>query len=186
MAKDSKKKDEVFEDILTSPDSADSAPMMEMELEDGEKDAQEELTKSDILSMVFNNEKKSTKYKKDLIEKASKEPKSVQVETPAGWMTVDQAAKMGFNPETGEFEEGYGLEGAPKHADEMANLSPEQQAELERMMQQGGNMHQGAPPGMEGMMPSEGMPQEPGMEDPLMDDDMTGLPEDDDPLGGLM
>lgn len=182
------KNEDALNDILTSPESAKSGPSAEIELDKDEKEAQEKLTREDILSLVFNNQTKADKYKKDLLDKASKQPKSVQVKTPAGWLSVDEAAKMGFDPKTGDFtkeQKGQKRDLPPQ----VANLTPEQQAELEAMMSQGGNMHGAPPPGMmpQGGAPQEGapMPEGEGMPVPEGEGQTIQNPEED-PLGGLM
>jgi len=83
--------------------------------------------------MVFNSQKAGDKYKKDMIEAASKDPKSVKVKTPMGWMTMLEAAEMGFDPKTGKFKKGKGL--AKVNPDEsLKDVPPEQRDKLKGMM----------------------------------------------------
>lgn len=75
---------------------------------DAEREAREDLKKknsSDLLKILEKGEgKTSRKYQKQLLDKALKDPSSVEVETPNGWMTVRDAIDAGFNLATGKFD----------------------------------------------------------------------------------
>jgi hypothetical protein len=46
----------------------------------------------------------SPKYQEELANMAKEDPTSVMIETPEGWMTIAEAMKKGFNPESGQFD----------------------------------------------------------------------------------
>lgn len=116
--------DEVIKQMIMSPSSrVDEAPTFK-ETEEGEKEETEPIfSKKDKVEYT-------DKYKSMLVEKAIENPKMVMIETPEGEMTIDEAVKRGYNPETGEFDDPLG-EG-PRLEDYM-NLDPESMAKMKRM-----------------------------------------------------
>jgi hypothetical protein len=78
-----------------------------------EKEIKEELEPNEELHEPQNKEAKIDKiksvetkdeYKKAMIKDLDKHPDKYSIETPRGRMSVAEAIKQGFNPETGEFE----------------------------------------------------------------------------------
>ena len=47
----------------------------------------------------------SPKYQEELNKMAEEDPTSVMIETPEGWMTIAEAIKKGYNPDSGEFDQ---------------------------------------------------------------------------------
>lgn len=78
--------------------------------EDGTLNKKKEIgeeTDPQVIVELLNKEVReafSPKYQEELNRMAKEDPTSVMVETPEGWMTLAEALKEGFNPETGEFD----------------------------------------------------------------------------------
>lgn len=186
---------EILEDIVTSPQPK-GAMTTSASVDEG---IDEEKDSEDILSLVFNDKTKSEKYKADLMDKAKTDPASIMIETPLGWMSVLEAAQMGFNPETGEFDESEGITTEaeldtsgldPQTAEKLqADMDPQNQGFDEGYVED----HGGGPGMMEMLgMGGEGAPMPEG--DPMMEEDMMGegmppegmpMPPEEDPEGGL-
>lgn len=177
-------KNEALEQMLKAPQSENQDPLVHDEESEEMLDEEKELEAHDIVSMTINNKTTSEKYIADLIEIAKKDPESVMVETPQGMIPYAEAIRLGYNPETGEFDKGVIKD--PELDEE--GLTPEQVAQLKQMFGQ-----QGGDPGMmdPGMM-DPNMMQDPGMmQEPMLPGGEEELltPEEgmmDDPLGGLM
>lgn len=169
-----KNKDDLLLSILHSPinNTSNNATVEKKEKERKEYES----SKDDTLSIDYTFGKaveSEEKYLEKMKKKAQDDPTSVVIDTPRGEMTLAEAMREGYNPETGEFQD----ELKPPVPDE--NLSPELLAKLEGLMQNPGDARQ-LPPGMpmseeEMMMQQmagggEPMPEE-GMvtEEPMME-----------------
>ena len=75
------------------------------------------------------------KYKKELLDKALKDPTSIEVKTPRGWMTVKDAIGDGFDLTTGDFTN----EAIPKvdWESEISKLDPREQESIRRLTKPG-------------------------------------------------
>lgn len=89
-------KDDVMISIITSPGSRNSNNSF---IKDKKNDDEEKV----IAITVGKNKTMGDKYKQKLAKQAAKNPNSVKVKTPEGWMTVKEAIEAGFDPKTGEF-----------------------------------------------------------------------------------
>ena len=87
--------------VLTSPMSDDIDQPILSDPKENKNDEEQQ-----NISIIFGKKREmSDTYKKSLAEKAAKNPNSVEVETPEGWMTVKEAIEKGYDPKTGEFTE---------------------------------------------------------------------------------
>lgn len=161
---DKEAKDDMMEQMMFSPSStyADSTISLDRTSDESEYEAKErkefkEKKSEDILKILEKGDDKklSEKYQKELLDKAVKDPSSVEVKTPQGWMTVRDAIDKGFNLVTGEFDR-EPIE-VPDWNAAISELSPRDQETIRRLAQR--NTPQ-AGPAPEGMIPPEGaMPQ---------------------------
>ena len=122
-------KNEALKKMMYSPSASDADPTLEIDKSSEVKE--EKKTGKDLLKMLEKNGKESDKYRKELMEKALKDPDSVQVETPNGWMSVRQAITAGFNFGSGQFDrEPIPV---PDFESKLAGLSPREQETIRRL-----------------------------------------------------
>lgn len=142
--KDKEAEDKLFESMMFSPSStnADSTISLDKTSDESEAEAKEreefKTKKSeDILKILEKGDdtKLSNKYKKELLDKALKDPSSVEVNTPQGWMTVRDAIDKGFNLATGQFDQ-EPIE-VPDWNAEISKLDPREQETIRRLTQRG-------------------------------------------------
>ena len=156
--KDKEAQADLMEQMMFSPSStnADSTITLDKTSDESESEAKERKEfinkkSEDILKILEEkgDGKLSRKYQKQLLDKALKDPSSVEVNTPQGWMTVRDAIDAGFNLATGEFSE-EPIE-KPNWEEEISKLDPREQETIRRLTQRGTPQAGPAP-----MMPPEG------------------------------
>jgi hypothetical protein len=125
---------ELLKKMMYSPSTGDADPTITI---DSTTDVPEDKTEKgkELLKMLEKGGKKSEKYQKQLLDKALKDPSSVEVETPQGWMTVRDAIEAGFNMETGQFDRP--VIAKPNWEDEISKLDPREQETIRRLTQPG-------------------------------------------------
>lgn len=142
-------KDEALKKMMYSPSASDADPTLEIDKSSEVKE--EKKTGKDLLKMLEKNGKESDKYRKELMEKALKDPDSVQVETPNGWMSVRQAITAGFNFGSGQFDrEPIPM---PDLESKLAGLSPREQETIRRLTKRGTGQATHRPTDPMAMMP---------------------------------
>ena len=134
---------ELFEQMMYSPSSsgADSTVTLDSTTDESEaeKEARDKMKKKsskELLEILEKGDGKlSKKYQKQLLDKALKDPSSVEVNTPRGWMTVRDAIDAGFNLVTGQFDR----EPIPPvdWEGEISKLDPREQETIRRLTQPG-------------------------------------------------
>ena len=153
--KDKKAEEELFEKMMFSPSSTDADSTItldstsdESESETKEREEFKNKKSEDILKVLEKGDdsKLSAKYKKELLDKALKDPSSVEVETPEGWMTVRDAIDKGFNLVTGQFDKEPIP--VPNWDEEISKLDPREQETIRRLTQRGTPQAGPAPKGM--------------------------------------
>jgi hypothetical protein len=133
----------LLEQMFYSPSAGDADTTVTLDSTsdetDAEKEARDKLKKkdsNDLLKILEKGEgKTSRKYQKQLLDKALKDPSSVEVETPNGWMTVRDAIDAGFNLATGKFDR----EPIPPvdWESEISKLDPREQETIRRLTRPG-------------------------------------------------
>ena len=136
--KDKEAANKLLNDMLFSPTASDSDTMIEIDKTTDEdiRDIKEKPTAEELLDILEKGEGAiSEKYKKELLDKAMKDPTSVTVKTPKGWMTVKDAIGDGFDLTTGDFTN----EPIPKvdWEGEIAKLDPREQETIRKLTQPG-------------------------------------------------
>lgn len=104
--KDNEAANRLLEQMMYSPTSGDADPMIEIDktTDDDIRDTKVKPEAEELLKILEKGEGEiSDKYRKELLDKALKDPTSVEVETPRGWMTVKDAIGEGFDLTTGDF-----------------------------------------------------------------------------------
>ena len=111
--------------VLTSPGSKHNDTKF---IHDGKE------KKNEATILISPSQKKnfSKKYKSHLIEQALKDPASVEIKTPEGWMTMKEAREKGFDAKTGEFK-GVAKK-PPQLEDYFKNKTPEQLENMKRKL----------------------------------------------------
>ena len=159
--KDKKAEEDLLERMMFSPSStnADSTITLDKTSDESESEARERADfvnkkSEDILKILEEkgDGKLSQKYQKQLLDKALKDPSSIEVNTPEGWMTVRDAIDRGFNLVTGQFDK-EPIE-VPNWDEEISKLDPREQATIRRLTQR--NTPQAGPSPQN--MPVEGQP----------------------------
>lgn len=132
---------------------------IEMSEEDREKEIGDAGTVEEIIELLNKDVKEtfSSKYQDELKAMALKDPTSVKVETPEGWMTIAEATKKGFNPESGQFD-GEGVEARIDRIIKEQGLSPEEGARIKAMLMQQEAKKEEEPEGAEIPMGEDGNP----------------------------
>jgi hypothetical protein len=159
-----KNKDDLLLDILHSPMNAQSNNATVMK---NKKDVDPFEDKADLDStFTFGKTvEEEDKYKARVRKMMEEDPTMVLIDTPRGKMTLAEAIREGYNPETGEFED----ELLPPNPEDM-DMDPETLAKLEQLMM----MPEGAREIPGGMMPP-GMGEEMPMteEEMMMEEQMA-------------
>lgn len=146
--KDKPKSKEDEQDLLNqmffSPSSSDADTTVTLDSttdeSESEKKAREEFKKknsNDLLKILEKGDTKtSEKYQKQLLQKALKDPSSVQVKTEErGWMSVRDAIDAGFNLVTGKFDKEPIP--VPDWEAEISKLDPREQETIRRLTRPG-------------------------------------------------
>lgn len=150
-----KEKEEALKRMMYSPSASDADPTLEIEKSSEVKDDKKKSGK-ELLKMLEKNGKESQKYRRELMEKALKDPDSVQVETPNGWMSVRQAIGAGFDFGTGQFDrEPIPM---PSLDDKLADLDPRERETIKRLTRQGTSQATHRPTDPMAMMPQGEQP----------------------------
>ena len=144
-------KNAVLESMMFSPSASDA---------DATITAKEDKPKADELLKVLESGKGelSEEYKKELLSKALKDPMSVEVKTPKGWMTVKEAIAQGFNLKTGKFD-GKSIPEIDWKG-EIDKLDPREKATIESLTKPGAR--QAGPRNPNTPVNEEGLPMEEG------------------------
>lgn len=135
-AKDEEKANKVLEEMMYSPSSSEADPTLEISNTSDEEKEKLKPDAEELLNILEKGEGAiSEKYKKELLEKAMKDPTSIEVETPRGWMTVKEAIGEGFDLTTGDFTN----EPIPKvdWQGEISKLDPREQETIRKLTQPG-------------------------------------------------
>lgn len=136
--KDTKAEQKLLDEMMFSPTSSGADSTIELTSTTDEKDFKpsDKHNSKELLKMMESSKesdrKLSAKYQKQLLEKALKDPSSIEVNTKdRGWMTVKDAIDEGFNLVTGEFDQ----EPIPKpnFEEKLKELDPREQATIRRL-----------------------------------------------------
>lgn len=136
--KDNDAANRLLEQMMYSPTSGDADPMIEIDktTDDDIRDTKIKPEAEELLKILEKGEGEiSDKYRKELLDKALKDPSSIEVETPRGWMTVKDAIGEGFDLTTGDFTN----DAIPKvdWEGEIAKLDPREQETIRKLTQPG-------------------------------------------------
>jgi hypothetical protein len=136
--KDNEAANRLLEQMMYSPTSGDADPMIEIDktTDDDIRDTKIKPEAEELLKILEKGEGEiSDKYRKELLDKALKDPSSVEVETPRGWMTVKDAIGEGFDLTTGDFTN----EAIPKvdWEGEISKLDPREQETIRKLTKPG-------------------------------------------------
>lgn len=136
--KDNEAANRLLEQMMYSPTSGDADPMIEIDktTDDDIRDTKVKPEAEELLKILEKGEGEiSDKYRKELLDKALKDPTSVEVETPRGWMTVKDAIGEGYDLTTGDFTNAA----IPKvdWEGEIAKLDPREQETIRRLTKPG-------------------------------------------------
>ena len=157
---------DLLERMMFSPSASNADSTLEITSTTDEKDFKpNKPTSKELLKMLEKDDdnKISEKYKKQLLDKALKDPASVEVNTPQGWMTVRDAIDAGYNLATGEFDQ----EPIPKPdlESKLATLDPREAETIRRLTKRGtpqaGLAPQGGAPSGEMSLEEAGMEPRP-------------------------
>ena len=136
--KDKDAEKELLDSMMYSPTSADADPMLSIDktTDDNDRDVKDKPTAKELLDILESGTGKvSEKYSMELLDQAMKDPTSVVIKTPKGWMTVKDAIGDGYNLETGDFTD----EPIPKvdWEGEISKLDPREQETIRNLTQPG-------------------------------------------------
>ena len=136
--KDNEAANRLLEQMMYSPTSGDADPMIEIDktTDDDIRDTKVKPEAEELLKILEKGEGEiSDKYRKELLDKALKDPTSVEVETPRGWMTVKDAIGEGYDLTTGDFTNAA----IPKvdWEGEIAKLDPREQETIRKLTKPG-------------------------------------------------
>ena len=101
----------------------------------------------------------SPKYQEELANMAKEDPTSVMIETPKGWMTIAEAMKKGFNPESGQFD-GESIEERIDRIIREQGLDADEGARIKRMVLRQEQTGEEAPVLPEGELPEGELPED--------------------------
>lgn len=122
-----KAKDDLLLDILHSPINSQSNDATVVK---GKKDVEPFEEEAMSVEYTFGNKvENEDKYKEKVRKMAEEDPTMVLIDTPRGKMTLAEAIREGYNPDTGEFED----EMLPPNPEEMG-MDPATLAKLEELM----------------------------------------------------
>ena len=146
--RDEDEANELLNDMFYSPSAGDADATLSIDkTEDNDiRDTKTKPEAEELLKILEKGEGEiSDKYKKELLEKAMKDPTSVQVETPRGWMSVKDAIGEGFDLTTNDFTR----EPIPKvdWNGEIAKLDPREQQAIRNLTKPGTRQAGPAPQG---------------------------------------
>lgn len=135
---DKEEANRLLEQMMYSPTSGDADPMIEIDktTDDDIRDVKEKPEAKELLEILEKGKGEiSEKYKKELMNKAMKDPTSIEVKTPRGWMTVKDAIGDGFDLTTGDFTN----EPIPKvdWEGEISKLDPREQEAIRKLTKPG-------------------------------------------------
>ena len=136
--KDKEASNRLLEQMMYSPTTSDADPMIEIDktTDDDVRDTKIKPEAKELLEILEKGEGAiSEKYKKELLDKALKDPTSIEVKTPRGWMTVKDAIGEGFDLTTGDFTN----EAIPKvdWEGEISKLDPREQETIRNLTRPG-------------------------------------------------
>lgn len=136
--KDKDAEKELLDSMMYSPTSADADPMLSIDktTDDNDRDVKDKPTATELLKVLESGSgQMAEKYQKELLDKALKDPTSVAIETPKGWMSVADAIGEGFDLTTGDFTD----EPIPKvdWEGEISKLDPREQETIRNLTQPG-------------------------------------------------
>ena len=129
---------ELLNRMMFSPSSSGADSTLEITSTSDEKDFKPNKPSADELLKILEKDGDNTlskKYQKQLLDKALKDPTSVEVETPKGWMTVRDAIDEGFNLATGKFDQ-EPIE-KPDLESKLATLDPREAETIRRLTKRG-------------------------------------------------
>jgi hypothetical protein len=146
--KDDEAANELLNDMFYSPSAGDADATLSIDktADNDIRDIKEKPEAEELLEILEKGEGKvSEKYKKELLEKAMKDPTSIQVKTPRGWMSVKDAIGDGFDLTTNDFTN----EPIPKvdWNGEIAKLDPREQQAIRNLTKPGTRQAGPAPEG---------------------------------------
>ena len=104
--KDDEAASELLNDMFYSPSAGDADATLSIDktADNDIRDIKEKPEAEELLEILEKGEGKiSEKYKRELLDKAMKDPTSIQVKTPRGWMSVKDAIGDGFDLTTNDF-----------------------------------------------------------------------------------
>lgn len=104
--KDKEEEKELLEQMMFAPSAGDADATLEIDktTDNDIRDIKDKPEAEELLEILEKGEGKiSEKYKRELLEKAMKDPTSIAVETPRGWMSVKDAIGEGFDLTTNDF-----------------------------------------------------------------------------------
>lgn len=146
--KDEDRANELLNDMLYSPSAGDADATLSIDKtsDNDIRDIKEKPEAEELLKILEKGEGEiSEKYKRELLNKALKDPTSIQVETPRGWMSVKDAIGEGFDLTTGDFTN----EAIPKvdWEGEISKLDPREQQAIRNLTRPGTRQAGPAPQG---------------------------------------
>lgn len=158
---------DLLERMMFSPSSSGADSTLEISSTTDEKEFKPNKPSSkELLKMLEKDgdNKLSKKYQKQLLDKALKDPSSVEVETPDGWMTVRDAIDKGFNLVTGQFDrEPIPV---PDLESKLATLDPREAEHIRRLTKRGTPQAPMAPQSGEMSLEEAGMEPRPDVPNP--------------------
>lgn len=136
--KDEEAAEELLNDMMFSPSAGDADATLSIDktTDNDIRDIKEKPEAEELLEILEKGEGAiSEKYKRELLNMAMKDPTSIQVETPRGWMTVKDAIGDGFDLTTGDFTN----EPIPKvdWEGEISKLDPREQQAIRNLTKPG-------------------------------------------------
>ena len=136
--KDKEAESDLLEAMMYSPSAGDADATLEIDktTDNDIRDTKEKPEAKELLEILEKGEGAlSDKYKEELLQKALKDPTSIEVETPRGWMTVKDAIGEGFDLTTNDFTN----EPIPKPdwKGEISKLDPRDQEAISRLTKPG-------------------------------------------------
>ena len=136
--KDKEDEEELLNAMMYGPGSSDADATLSIEKtsDNDIRDIKEKPEAKELLEILEKGEGAiSDKYKNELLQKAIKDPTSIQVKTPRGWMSVKDAIGDGFDLTTNDFTN----EPIPKvdWDGEISKLDPREQQAIRNLTRPG-------------------------------------------------
>lgn len=136
--KDKEKEEELLNAMMYSPSAGDADATLSIDKtsDNDIRDVKEKPEAKELLEILEKGEGAiSEKYRRELLDMAMKDPTSIQVETPRGWMSVKDAIGEGFDLTTGDFTN----EPIPKvdWEGELSKLDPREQQAIRNLTKPG-------------------------------------------------